>query len=135
MPTSERAREEFEDLRNQLDQSEPDSEEFRQIFLGIKGLAEKGVVEAAGVVAEILAFDPSLRNPADAYRFYNIAKAADGYSVRFHNVSGDPDHYQGEDGDFRNEAQVSDLVHELGFERCKELDRQADAWRSRYSGK
>jgi len=78
----------------------------------------------------LAAFEPSVRDPALAYLFYNLTFESDGGRVEFRNLSTQPGHYLGADGDFRNEAQVSALVTELGFDRCRELDREADAWRA-----
>jgi len=126
--------ERFEALRETFNELDPDSDEFIEVFSDIKEMAESGLLEATDLVAEICAFDRRLHDPEAAYKFYNIAKRADGFSVRFNNLSADPSHYTGEVGDFRNEPQVSDLVDQLGFKRCRELDTEADEWRSRYSG-
>jgi hypothetical protein len=124
----------FEELRETFNELDPDSDDFVEVFMEIREMAENGLLEATDLVAEICAFDRRLHDPEAAYKFYNIAKAADGFSVRFKNLSDDPSHYTGEVGDFRNEPQVSDLIDQLGFERCLELDAEADEWRSRYSG-
>lgn len=126
--------EQFETLRELLDQTPAESGDFIEIFEQIKEIAENGVLEAAGLVAEICAFDPRLYDAASAYKFYNISKHAEGHSVTLRNISEDPGHYLGEVGDFRNEPQVSELVDLLGLDRCKALDVEADDWRSRYSG-
>jgi len=126
--------ERFEELRETFNELDPESDEFVEVFKEIREIAEGGLLEATDLVAEICAFDRRLHDPEVAYKFYNIAKAADGFSVRFKNLSDNPSHYAGEVEDFRNEPQVSDLVDQLGFERCRELDAEADEWRLRYSG-
>lgn len=126
--------ERFEELRETFNQLDPDSEDYIKVFMEIRKMAESGLFEATDLVAEICAFDRRLYDPEAAYKFYNIAKAADGFSVKFQNLSNSQKHYTGEVGDFRNEPQVSDLVDQLGFERCIMLDVEADKWRSRYSG-
>jgi hypothetical protein len=68
------------------------------------------------------------RDVAAAYKWYYIALSQQGFSVEFRDLNLAPPQYCGPDGDFRNEAQVSSLVDELGFQRAQELDCQAVAW-------
>lgn len=125
--------EEFERERDLFDSVEVGSVEYRCSFQRIVALAQLGVEEAVGMVAELAAFDPTLRDPKLAYKFYNILMESEGSSVAFDDFSDDPNHYQGAVGDFRNEAQVSELVSELGKDVCREIDKEADEWRARFS--
>lgn len=122
-----------EELRDQLDMFDAQSTDYRRVYEEILSLAEAGAVDAADLIAELSAFDPALHNPEIAYKFYNIALEAQGYSVAFDNRSTDAGHYLGPPGDFRNEPQVSDLVQQLGLAACKRIDEEAEQWRSRLS--
>lgn len=122
----------FENLRDELNELELGCGEFIEIFNEIKMLAENGVIEAAGLVAEMCAFEPSVYDPKSAYKFYNIAKhEEEGASVAFKNISKFPGHYCGENGDFRNDSQVAELVLKLGFDTCQRLDEEANRWRAK----
>jgi hypothetical protein len=120
--------ERFQTLRAELEQMAPSSSAYKTIFNEIRSLAEAGTLEAAGLVAEVLLFDPQLHDAEAAYFFFNIASVNDGYSSAYRNLSSDPSHYLGEVGDFRNEPQMSEVVDRLGEDKCKALDEQARLW-------
>lgn len=82
-------------------------------------------MDAAEAIAEIFAFSGTHRDPAKAYLWYHIALASQGYSTEFRNQHETTAQYRGPDGDFRNEAQVNHLVHELGEFRVRQLDAEA----------
>ena len=69
-------------------------------------------------------------DPEAAYRWYYIALSQDGYSVQFEDINLDPPYYCGPDGDFRNESMVSELVVLLGWDRVRQLDKEAAEWMS-----
>jgi hypothetical protein len=104
------------------------SAEFGAALRRLRILAENADLDACEYLAEILATSPTHRDVAAAYKWYYIALSQQGYSVEFRDLNGMPPKYGGPDGDFRNEAQVSSLVDELGFQLAKELDSQAAAW-------
>ena len=104
------------------------SAEFGAALRRLRLLAENADLDACEFLAEILATSPTHRDVVAAYKWYYIALSQQGYSVEFHDLNGLPPHYGGPDGDFRNEAPVSSLVDELGFQLAQELDRQAAAW-------
>lgn len=123
----------YESLRDEFYELEPGSSEFIEVFSGIKSLAENGLIEAVGLVAEMCAFEPSVHDPESAYKFYNIGKhEEDGALIEFKNISDCPGYYQGVSGDFRNDSQVAELVLKLGFETCQRLDEEANRWRAKY---
>jgi hypothetical protein len=131
MPNSSAApRESFQSVAATLDRLSTDqsSAEFRAALHRLRLLAENADLDACEYLAEILATSPTHRDAAAAYKWYYIALSQQGYSVEFHDLNGMPPQYGGPDGDFRNEAQVSSLVDELGFQLAQELDRQAAAW-------
>lgn len=104
------------------------SSEFDAALRRLRVLAENADLDACEYLAEILATSPIHRDVAAAYKWYYIALSQQGYSVEFRDLNHSPPRYCGPDGDFRNEAQVSGLVDELGFDRVRELDREAAAW-------
>jgi hypothetical protein len=104
------------------------SAEFGAALRRLRILAENADLDACEYLAEILATSPIHRDVAAAYTWYYIALSQQGYSVEFRDLNRIPPKYCGPDGDFRNEAQVSSLVSELGFQRVQELDCQAAAW-------
>lgn len=91
-------------------------------------LADTGRMEACEFSAEILATSPTHRNVADAYKWYYIAFSQKGFGVAFQDRNGQPPSYGGPVGDFRNEAEVLELVSELGFQRIQEIDAEAEKW-------
>jgi hypothetical protein len=101
---------------------------FRAALARLAATAERGSVEAAEFLGEIYSLDGPNHDAAVAYKWYHIALFHRGYSVDFCDQNGHPPHYGGPDGDFRNEAMVSDLVRELGYDRVHELDNEAAAW-------
>lgn len=104
-----------------------DSRPFVEAVSRLRSIAEAGCVEAAAALAEIYALPGPHHQPDEAYKWYFIALSAEGYSTEFHSEQAEPQ-YLGRVGDFRNEAMVNSLVAELGFERARELDREATAW-------
>jgi hypothetical protein len=104
------------------------SAEFGAALRRLRLLAENADLDACEYLAEISATSPTHRDVAAAYKWYYIALSQQGYSVEFRDLNRSPPQYGGPDGDFRNEAQVSALVDELGFQQAQELDRQAAAW-------
>jgi hypothetical protein len=117
-------------VADELDQSadDPSSAQFKSALEKLKQLAEAADMDACEALAEILCTESVYEDPASAYRWYYIALSQKGYGVEFHDLNHSPPNYGGEVGDFRNESMVSDLVSTLGFERVRELDREAAAW-------
>lgn len=101
---------------------------FVRALTQLAGLAELGDLDAAEHYAGILAHAGPHFDPAAAYKWYFIALGQQGYSTAFLDANGDPPHYRGPVGDFRNEAMVGGLVATLGFERVHQLDQEARAW-------
>jgi len=106
----------------------PESPEFRQARNDLIEQAEIGRSDAVLEFAWWLAYNSPERDLAAAYKVYYIAFAHQGYRVEFDDQNHSPPHYCGPVGDFRNEAQVSDLVTELGFDRVRELDAEVERW-------
>ena len=121
--------EQFERIVNEIGQGNLSDERLRDITKTLEDMAENGFGEACEVLAELFAFQPSIADPEAAYQWYFVAKSLEGFSVEFNNQSEDKTIYYGADGDFRNEAEVSAIVDELGLERIQELDAQADLWK------
>lgn len=96
----------------------------------MEALAQAGSIEAAEAVAEIFCFSVGHHDPEQAYRWYFRALSARGYATEFLDENNSPPHYCGPVGDFRNEAPVSSLAKELGFERVHKLDAELrnDPW-------
>ena len=101
---------------------------FRDALQQLERFAERGDIRAAEHVADILADKGPLHDAARAYKWYYIGLSQTGYSVNFDDRNKTPPHYCGPVGDFRNEAMVSWLVVELGFEQVRKLDAEAAAW-------
>jgi hypothetical protein len=120
----------FQTVAAILDQlwADQSSVEFGAALRRLQLLAENADLDACAYLAEILATSATHRDVASAYKWYYIALSQQGFSVEFRDLNLMPPQYCGPDGDFRNEAQVSSLVNELGFQRAQELDRQAAAW-------
>jgi TPR repeat protein len=104
------------------------SDQFVAALSDLRLIAESGYPEAAEALAEILALPGPHQRLEEAYKWYFVAYAQQGYQMEFDDHNGNPPYYGGPVGDFRNEAQVSDLVTAIGFERCQELDSQASDW-------
>lgn len=107
-----------------------DAPAFRAAVDQLSVHAEAGNLEAAEYLAEILALSGPVHDAANAYKWYYVVLSQQGYSVEFADVNGTPPNYCGPVGDFRNEAMVSGLVEELGFEQVTELDNEARHWLS-----
>ena len=105
-----------------------DSNRFLAALDQLREFAEKGFVEAANFLAELLALPGISHDPAQAYKWYYIGLSQSGYSVEFNDTNQTPPHYCGPVGDFRNESMVSDLILNLGLDRIRELDDEAAAW-------
>lgn len=112
----------------QLHQDEG-SDEYGEKLEQLKAIAETGAVEAAGALAEFLALPGPRHDPEQAYRWYLIALAAEGFSTQYQNKFDDGVNYLGPVGEFRNEAMVSSLIGRLGLQRIQELDLEAEQWR------
>jgi len=105
-----------------------DGAPFREALEKLRVFADAGDLDAAEFIAEILALYGPVHDAASAYKWYYIVLSAQGYSVAFEDQNGMPPSYCGPVGDFRNEAMVSGLIDELGFERIKELDSEVAQW-------
>lgn len=105
-----------------------DSLELRQSVDELRERAEAGDAEAAQELADILYFPGPFYDPQAAYKWYYIALSEQGYSVDWEDDSHNPPHYSGPLGDFRNECMVSGLVDALGWERIRQLDKEAADW-------
>jgi hypothetical protein len=108
--------------------SDQKSPAFCTALTDLQALADSGNLNAGELLAEILATSETHRNVAAAYFWYYITLSQDGFSVEFRDLNHSPPYYRGPDGDFRNEASVSDLVAELGFARVQEIDAEAQQW-------
>lgn len=97
----------------------------------LEQIAEDGDLSAGEQLAELLAQHGPTHDAAAAYKWYYIVLSQQGYLVEFKDQNGTPPDYCGPVGDFRNEATVSGLVSEFGFERAQQLDRVAAEWLSR----
>lgn len=120
--------EKLDDLLDVIDSEDESSPEFRAALQRVVIIANAGSIDAAEAIAEIFAFSPVHRDPATAYMWYHIVLAREGYSTEFANQHDTVEQYCGPVGDFRNEAQVNDLVGELGEKRARELDAAAREW-------
>ena len=120
----------FERLISELEElgESRDSEQFFTFLARLRVCAEEGGIEAATILAELLAGPGPAQDYCDAYKWFYIGLSQSGYSIAFEDVNKTPPHYCGPVGDFRNESLVSDLVVELGFEKVRELDAEAAAW-------
>lgn len=107
-----------------------DSAPFLAALERLREFAERGLVDAATFMGEVLALPGAAYNPPEAYKWYYIGLSQSGYTVEFKDTNQTPPHYCGAIGDFRNESMVSELVLTLGFERIRDLDREAAAWLS-----
>jgi hypothetical protein len=111
-----------------------ESTEFRDALAGLTVAAESGHVDAAEYLAEIRSLPGPHYDPAAAYKWYYVALSQRGFSVDFNDLNHKPPYYRGQDGDFRNESMVSDLVNKLGFDRVRQLDEEAAMWLRRRKG-
>jgi hypothetical protein len=119
---------EFElDAAQQLicSEADPASDNYRHALATLRAAVESGRLEFAETLAETYAFSAPNRDPELAYVFYYVSFAMDSFSVALDNQSTEPGHYLGAIGDFRNEAQVSDLIQELGVAALPALDAKA----------
>jgi hypothetical protein len=125
---------EYEAVCNDLDAhwDEQAGADFQTAVARLRALAERGNLEAAEYLAEILALYGPLHDPAEAYTWYYVALSQQGYAVAFADENGMAPHYCGPVGDFRNESMVSGLVAELGFQRVQQLDIEAAQWLAKH---
>ena len=91
-------------------------------------LADAVNLRACEVLAEFFTRAGPLSDAAAAYFWYHIVLSQEGYRVGFDNLDNTGASYLGPVGDFRNEAEVSDLVSELGFEQCRAIDERTRHW-------
>ena len=117
----------YERLLQELDECDRNSTEFVEIVEKLKDLAKSGFYDACETIAELTSLEPSIYNPKSAYVWYYIALKHQGYRTELAN-EGTPDYYTGPEGDFRNEAMVSELVDEIGVQELSSLDQQAEEW-------
>ena len=111
-----------------LDSEDETSRTFTSALTKLEKIAHGGSVEAAEGIAEVYASSKTHRDAAKAYFWYHVALASLGHSTAFQNLHETIEQYRGTVGDFRNEAQVSGLVGELGEFRVRQLDVQASEW-------
>lgn len=116
------------DLFDILDSEDVTSDRYASALAAIEKIAEDGSVDSAEAIAEVFAFSKTHRDPAKAYFWYHVALASQGYVTVFQNLHETIEQYRGPAGDFRNEAQVSTLLGELGELRVRQLDVQASEW-------
>jgi hypothetical protein len=121
-----------DDLFEILDSEDETSRAFTSTLTKLEKIARDGSVEAAEGIAEVFAFSKTHRDAAKAYFWYHVALANQGYSTAFQNLHDTIEQYCGPEGDFRNEAQVSGLIGELGEFRVRQLDAQASEWLRKY---
>ena len=123
----------YDELSDILDRFEdhydrPESPEFHNVLRDLQVLAEAGHAEACQEVADVLALPGPNYDPESAYKWYYIGLSQKGYNVAWEDHNHTPPHYCGPVGDFRNEPMVSELVITLGWERVRQLDKQAAQW-------
>lgn len=111
-----------------LDSESESSWTYRAALQQLESIADGGSSEAAEGIAEIFAFSKIHRDPAKAYMWYHVALSTQGFSTGFENQNGTLEQYRGPAGDFRNEAQVNELLAELGEFRVRQLDAAAAEW-------
>jgi RNA recognition motif-containing protein len=105
-----------------------ESPEFRRYVEDLRARAESGDPEVARELADILYLPGPYYDPQAAYKWYYIALSQQGYTVGWQDDNHNPPHYCGPVGDFRNECMVGDLVVALGWDRIRQLDKEADVW-------
>lgn len=118
----------FEEISDVLDSEQETSISFRSALAELEQLAKQGDFEAVEAIAEIFGFSQHHRDTARAYFWYHVALGAKGYATAFANSHGAGEPYCGPVGDFRNEAQVNELVSHLGEVRARQLDQVAQEW-------
>src|SRR5207253_10606502 len=97
-----------------LDSENETSRTFSSTLTKLEKIAHDGSVEAAEGIAEVYASSNTHRDATKAYFWYHVALASQGHSTPFQNLQETIKQYRGPVGDFRNEAQVSGLLGELG---------------------
>lgn len=107
----------FEQYSEQLN-----APEYQRAVAQTRLWAEAGDTDAASYLADILASEGPYHNAAEAYKWYYIVLSQEGYST------GPYDPNKVVIGDFRNESMPSAMLDELGLERARQLDNEADAW-------
>ena len=119
---------EVDDLLDILDSEDEASNIFTSALAKLEKFAYDGNADAAEAIAEIFAFSTRHRDAAKAYCWYHVSLGSQGHLTAFENLHQTVDQYSGPAGDFRNEAQVSGLLAELGEFRVRQLDGQAAEW-------
>lgn len=110
-----------------------DSTPFLAALERLREFAEKGLVNAATFLGELLALPGAAHDPVEAYKWFYIGLSQSGYTVEFRDTNETPPYYCGPVGDFRNESMVSDLMLNFSFDRIRELDREAAEWLESHS--
>ncbi len=110
------------------DYADVENPHMRRAVDELRVRAESGDPDAARELADILYFPGPYYDPQAAYKWYYVALSQQGYTVDWHDENHDPPNYCGPVGDFRNECMVSDLVVTLGWERIRQLDKEAEHW-------
>ena len=118
-----------------VSEEEPSSPGFGQAIEALRPFAQQGDNEAQYELARLLSFDGPYTDKESAYLWFYVSLRGQGYSVDFADKNKSPPYYCGPVGDFRNEAEVSDLLVDLGFERIRELDVLAAEWFEKYGSK
>jgi hypothetical protein len=129
-PSEERQDSRFSDVRGRfgVHYGQPESPEFREVVHDLQELAGAGHIDAARMLADIIALPGPYYDPESAYKWYYIALSQQGYTVRFEDHNHTPPYYCGPVGDFRNESMVGALVDVLGFDKVRSLDADAGRW-------
>jgi hypothetical protein len=123
-PTSSREAAEYLTLND----SDIETPTFERAMQMVEENLKENPCDYGQLLGEIYAFSKAYKNSEKAYYYYYIGLSQNGYLVSFEDKNNDPPHYRGAIGDFRNEAQVVDLVEELGFTKIKQIDTKAREW-------
>lgn len=118
----------YKERQYQDDYAHDESLELREAVDELRERAESGDPDVAQELADVLYFPGPHYDPQAAYKWYYIALSQQGYTVSWQDDGGNPPHYSGPVGDFRNECMVSGLVTTLGWERIRQLDKEAEHW-------
>ena len=100
---------------------------FPAFLRELRELAENGSAEASISLGSQLIKDGPLRNLEEAYRWFFIGYSLSGYSTTWDETSFSP-YYSGQPGDFRNEVQVNEILELIEWNRCREIDSEANKW-------
>lgn len=116
--------------RATLDPSDANHLSNEQLMLELARFAEAGWEDAAHELGLQLSAPGPNRDPEAAYRWFHIAYAWSEYLTDWADDGDNGPLYCGPAGDFRNEAEVCELVDEIPHARLKELDAEARRWLS-----